>query len=86
MANESDDPPAYTEESEPREIKHIRFVAGSCADPKPDSNPLRTRFARCLECRTIIVHYSRSVAKWVDDSGRYHSGHILDFPREWLRR
>ncbi len=67
-------------------IKHFRFVAGTRADPKPDSNPLNTRFARCVDCRTIIVHYSRSLAKWVDDSGRDHSGHTLDFPQEWLLR
>ena len=33
--------------------------------------------ARCLDDNTIVF-LSRVLGKWVDDSGRFHSGHALD--------
>jgi hypothetical protein len=69
----------------PLEITKIRFTAGSHEDPRPESNPLERRFARCMNCN-IIVHFSVVLKKWVDDSGRYHSTHTLEFPAEWLTR
>jgi hypothetical protein len=65
-------------------INYLRFQAGSRADPKPAVNPREKRLARCVTCRTIIVHFSRSLGKWVDDGGRYHTGHMIEFPQDWI--
>jgi hypothetical protein len=63
-------------------VKYIRFQAGTRADPKPASNPREKRLARCVTCRTFIVHYSPTVARWIDD--HFHTGHVIEFPEEWL--
>jgi len=71
------------ETTPPVEIKHIRFTAGSASDPRPESNPLERRFARCLNCN-LIVQFSRVVRKWTDDGGHFHTSHELETPKEWL--
>lgn len=64
-----------------QEIRYFRFIAGGAQDPRPAGNPLEKRFARCEGCN-VIVHYLPALGAWVDDSGRYHTGHVLEFPRE----
>jgi hypothetical protein len=66
------------------QIKYVRFTAGSEQDPKPQGNLLAERFARCLTCQTVIVHWSTALKAWVDDGGHYHTRHELEFPEEWI--
>lgn len=63
--------------------KILIFVAGGSDDPKPAGNELCQRYARCLTCNRI-VHFSRTVKSWIYDDGTFHSGHLLEFPIEWI--
>lgn len=51
-------------------------------DESVESSTSTFRLARCLDCRhgTVIVHFSRVLQKWVDDSGRFHTRHLLEMP------
>lgn len=60
------------------------FRAGSAEDPRLEGNASERRFARCLDCN-VIVHYSLILKRWVCDSGRFHTEHMLEFPEEWQR-
>lgn len=61
----------------------ITFVAGSPSDPRPGTNPLERRLARCLSCPGLrIVHYSAPY--WTDGSGSFHTFHLLEVPRNWI--
>ena len=65
------------------ESKSLIFVAGSVGDPKPARNEPSKRYARCLTCNRI-VHFSRAVMRWVFDDGTFHTGHLVEFPIDWL--
>ena len=65
---------------ESHELAYFRFVAGSVEDPKPVDQPQHSRIARCLPCNVIVI-YSIALHAWVDDSGRYHTGHSLELPK-----
>jgi hypothetical protein len=73
------------EESAELEIRYFVFVAGSPEDPRPSLKPACRRLARCITCNgTVIAHFSTTLRSWVDDSGRFHTGHFLELPEEWL--
>jgi hypothetical protein len=57
--------------------------AGSFDDPQPSDNELAKRFGRCLTCNEI-VHFSRIVNRWVYDEGTFHTGHLIEFPIDWI--
>lgn len=59
------------------------FQAGGPADPRPASNPRERRLARCLTDNRI-VSFSPVLGKWFSDSGRFHTGHLLEFPEAWI--
>lgn len=81
--SEPEGPPAPQERLE--ELRFLRFVAGGPEDPRPESNPVQRRLGRCMTCQgTVIAHWSLALRAWVDDSGRFHTGHFMEFPREWL--
>jgi hypothetical protein len=61
----------------------VRFRAGSLDDPQPSDNELAKRFGRCLTCNRI-VHFSRTLRRWVYDDGTFHTGHLIEFPFEWI--
>jgi hypothetical protein len=50
------------------------FIAGGPDDP-------RHGMARCLTCRTKIIHYQEETRLWIDDGGHWHTGHEIElFP------
>jgi hypothetical protein len=59
------------------------FMAGGTEDPRPARNPRDRRFARCVTDNTIVF-FSPALGKWASDSGRFHTGHLIEFPDEWL--
>lgn len=65
------------------ECEALIFVAGGTDDPRPACNALSKRYARCLTCNRI-VHFSRTVERWIFDDGVYHSEHLLEFPIDWI--
>ncbi len=60
-----------------------RFIAGDDDDPKPADNELGRRFGPCLTCNRIL-HFSRIMKCWVYDDGTFHTGHLVEFPAEWI--
>ena len=59
------------------------FTASGSDDPKPVDNELAKRFGRCLMCNRII-HFSRPLIRWIYDDGTFHTGHLVEFPIEWV--
>ncbi len=51
------------------------FQAGGPEDPREG------RLGRCLPCNRI-VHYSRTLGKWVYDNGTFHTGHLIEVAQE----
>jgi hypothetical protein len=56
------------------------FLAGSCGDPCPAGDPRERRVARCVTDNTIVF-FSTVLHRWVDDSGKFHTGHRLELPQ-----
>ena len=65
----------------PQQRNTNEFVAGGSSDPASHlfGLSLSQRLALCSnpECKGIIAHCTHD-GKWVDDSGRLHSGHVLE--------
>jgi hypothetical protein len=52
-------------------------TSSSTFRPNPTSE-----LGRCLTCGTVIVHFQKATGAWLDDGGRSHSDHEIEFSPE----